>query len=116
MTTNGLHNITIFFEVEDKDRQAVCMTLGNRSRVHDFKVFRDDRFIVQLAKEDSVRVFLGVIAVNAVDSRRLENDIGVQLQTSIGSGGVGRHERRPRSGGKDDDPPLFQMTDSSTAE
>ena len=63
-----------------------------------------------------MRVLLRVVAVDAVDARGLEQDVGLQLQGPLGGGGVGGDERAAGAGGQDDDPALLQVAASAAAD
>ena len=59
-------------------------------------------------------VLLRIIAIDPVDARRLEQNIGLELQRTLRRRGVGRDKRAAGASGQNHDPPFFQMSTSAT--
>ena len=81
--------------------------------VHHPQIVAQHLAVRQLLVADGVRVLLGVVAVDAVDLGRLQQDVGLQLAGPQGGGGVGGHERVAGAAGEDDDAALLQVADGS---
>src|SRR5438552_4749247 len=84
---DGPQDVAVLPEVEDKDRHVVLHAVGDRRAVHNAEVPLADGRIVELAIEHRVRIPLGVVAVNTIDACRLEQNVGLQLQRALSSGG-----------------------------
>ena len=54
--------------------------LGDGRRIHHAQVLLADRMIAQLAIEHGVRILFRIVAVNAVDARGLQQDVGLEFQ------------------------------------
>jgi hypothetical protein len=62
-----------------------------------------------------MRIELGVFAVDTIDAGGFEKDFGFQLTRSQSCGRIRGDKRSARAAGQDYNPPLFEMTNASSA-
>ena len=77
--------------------------------IHHAEIIAEHLVVSQLVVQDGVRVFLGVVAVDALDARRLEQHLGLQFARPQGGGRVGGDEWAAGAAGEDDDSVLLQV-------
>ena len=71
--------------------------------------------IGDLVKADGVGALDGILVVDTVDLGGLDQNLGTNLASAKGRGGVGRKVRIARTGGEDNDVALGQVIDGATA-
>src|SRR5260221_3171128 len=79
LAADGAEDVAVFAEVEDENWHVVFHAVGDGRAIHYAEVPFADGGIIELAVEDGVRVPLGVVAIDAIDARGLEQDVGVKL-------------------------------------
>ena len=89
--------------------------LSDGGAVHDVQVLFDHGVVIEFSVEQCVGVFLWIFAVDAIDARRLEDDIGIQFQSALGGGSVRGDKWATGACCQNDDALLLQMPDRTTS-
>ena len=102
-------------EIEDDERQVVLAAHDDRRCVHDAQVVGEHLVEGQRRIADGLRVLDGVGGIHAVDLRRLDENVGADLDRAQARGGVGREERIARARREDRDSALFEVAHRAAA-
>src|SRR5687767_9522031 len=95
--------------VQNDQRQVVFLTKRHRGLVHHAQFLEHNVAIADPFVERRVRILLRVRRVDAVDTGRLDDDVGLHLDGPQCRGGVGRKVRIARAAGKNHDAALLEM-------
>ena len=96
-------------QFEDADAQRVVAAKGHGRRVHDADAVGEEAIERHLREHLRVGEAHRVAVVDAVDLRRLEEGVGVDLHRAQRRCGVGREVRIARPPGEDHHPPLLEV-------
>src|SRR5579883_151061 len=72
-------NITVRSDIEDNDRNFIIHTKRNRGAVHDGETLSQNLHVIDFRKTLRIRDFDRICAVNAVDLRRFQDDVGLDF-------------------------------------
>ncbi len=114
LAADGPFDVAIVAVVEHQDWQIVFHAVGDCRGVHHAQLLLADLLVGKLSVEYGMGVFLGIVAVDALDAGRLHQDVSPQFQSFLGGGRVGRDKRGARATGQDNDSPFFQMPSGPT--
>src|SRR5262249_16461600 len=114
LASNHAANVPWAGEVEDHNGEVVVPAEGDGGSVHHLEAALDDVQVGDLLKHGRVFHKHGIGVINAVHFGGLKNSVGLDLHGAQGGGRISRKIRIPCACGKDHNPSLFQVTDSST--
>src|SRR2546423_3936073 len=109
------HDVAGRPHVEDDDGEVVVHAQAYGGGVHHPELLPEHLAVGDAVVARGGRVFHGVVGVDAVNLRRLQNHVGLDFQSAQGRRRVGRKIRVPRARGEDDDAPLLKMPDGAAA-
>ena len=109
------HEIAGGVEVEHDERQIVLAAHDDRRRVHDAQVVGEHLIERQRRIANGLRILDRIRRIHAVDLRRLDQDVGADLDGAQAGRRVGREERIAGAGREDRDAPLLEVAHGAAA-
>src|SRR6185369_12573813 len=107
----GPFDVPLLAKRKDVDRNRAVAREVDGGGVHHLQAFGQNALIGGARDARRLRILLRIRGVDAVDFRRLEDDLALQFAGAEGGGGVGGEERVAGAGRADDDALLLQMAD-----
>src|SRR5487761_737712 len=101
-------------QVEHEDRNVIVHAERDGGIVHHLDAPVEHLEVVEVVELEGIGIELGVGCVHAVDLGRLENHVGLDLDSAQRRGGVGGEVRVAGAGGQDHDPALLEVADSAS--
>ena len=111
---HDVSKIAGFVHVENDDRDSVIHAKAESRRVHYLEPLRQRFGKGEVLKTLGVRVHVRVAIVNAVDLRRLQDDVGANLARAKRRGRVGREIRIAGACDENDHAPQFEMANRAS--
>lgn len=114
--TNSLIDVLRLKNAEHHEIDRIVLADRGSGRIHDLEVFLENFLERKHIVFDRVGMRVGIFIINAVDQRRLQDDLRLDLSGSESGGCIGGKERITGSAAEDHDSALFQMADRAVTD